>query len=280
MLGSLSSIEDAILDRALVATYKAKGITPDPATQTKEPPLMEDLYKTLMGMENKDAQNLSSRLEKYIKGSFRGIFDQKSTININNQITVFGIKELEGSLRPVAMYIILDYIWTKVKQSMKKRMLIVDEAWYLMQYPDSATFLFSLAKRARKYYLGVTTITQDVEDFLATDQGKAIVTNSSIQLLMKQSTAAIEKLSNIFHLSQGESRYLLSCGVGEGLFFAGQNHVAMKILASPQEHSLITTKPQDILEKKALNQKTPPTNNSPQPQSVPQQAIHKTEAVS
>lgn len=280
MLGSLSSIEDAILDRALVATYKSKGITPDPATQTKEPPLMEDLYKTLMGMENKDAQNLSSRLEKYIKGSFRGIFDQKSTININNQITVFGIKELEGSLRPVVMFIILDYIWTKVKQNMKRRMLIVDEAWYLMQYPDSATFLFSLAKRARKYYLGVTTITQDVEDFLATDQGKAIVTNSSIQLLMKQSTAAIEKLSNIFHLSQGESRYLLSCGVGEGLFFAGQNHVAMKILASPQEHSLITTKPQDILERKALDQKKTPTNNPPQPQSTPQQVVHKTEAVS
>ncbi len=289
MLGSLSSVEDAILDRALVATYKAKGITPDPATQTKEPPLMEDLYKTLMGMENKDAQNLSSRLEKYIKGSFRGIFDQKSTININNQITVFGIKELEGSLRPVAMYIILDYIWTKVKQSMKKRMLIVDEAWYLMQYPDSATFLFSLAKRARKYYLGVTTITQDVEDFLATDQGKAIVTNSSIQLLMKQSTAAIEKLSNIFHLSQGESRYLLSCGVGEGLFFAGQNHVAMKILASPQEHSLITTKPQDILRKKTLNQKAASTSSPSQvqqssqppiqPQSIPQRTIYKTEAV-
>ena len=289
MLGSLSSVEDAILDRALVATYKAKGITPDPATQTKEPPLMEDLYKTLMGMENKDAQNLSSRLEKYIKGSFRGIFDQKSTININNQITVFGIKELEGSLRPVAMYIILDYIWTKVKQNMKRRMLIVDEAWYLMQYPDSATFLFSLAKRARKYYLSVTTITQDVEDFLATDQGKAIVTNSSIQLLMKQSTAAIEKLSNIFHLSQGESRYLLSCGVGEGLFFAGQNHVAMKVLASPQEHSLITTKPQDILDKKALNQKVVSANNSSQTQtpspsqtqsqSVPQQVVYKTEAV-
>jgi type IV secretory pathway VirB4 component len=282
MLGSLSSIEDAILDRALVATYKSKGITPDPATQTKEPPLMEDLYKTLMGMENKDAQNLSSRLEKYIKGSFRGIFDQKSTININNQITVFGIKELEGSLRPVAMFIILDYIWTKVKQSLKRRLLIVDEAWYLMQYPDSATFLFSLAKRARKYYLGVTTITQDVEDFLATDQGKAIVTNSSIQLLMKQSTAAIEKLSNIFHLSQGESRYLLSCGVGEGLFFAGQNHVAMKILASPQEHSLITTKPQDILDKKAL-EKELIISNSPQtkepPQPTPQQVLYKTEAV-
>jgi len=198
-------------------------------------------------MESKEAQNLSSRLEKFIKGSFRGIFDQKSTVELNNPFTVFGIKELEGTLRPIAMYIILDYIWTKVKQNLKKRLLIVDEAWYLMQYPDSATFLFSLAKRARKYYLGVTTITQDVEDFLATDQGKAIVTNSSIQILMKQSTAAIEKLSKVFHLSQGESRFLLSCGVGEGLFFAGQNHVAIRILASPEEHANITTNPQDIL---------------------------------
>ena len=247
MLGDLSPIEDAMLDRALVAAYKAKGITPDPATQSQEPPLLEDLYKALIGMESKEAQNLSSRLEKFIKGSFRGIFDQKSTVELNNPFTVFGIKELEGTLRPIAMYIILDYIWTKVKQNLKKRLLIVDEAWYLMQYPDSATFLFSLAKRARKYYLGVTTITQDVEDFLATDQGKAIVTNSSIQILMKQSTAAIEKLSKVFHLSQGESRFLLSCGVGEGLFFAGQNHVAIRILASPEEHANITTNPQDIL---------------------------------
>ncbi|MFC1653696.1 VirB4-like conjugal transfer ATPase, CD1110 family [Patescibacteria group bacterium] len=250
MLGELSPVEDAVLDRALVAAYKAKGITPDPATQSKEPPLMEDLYKALLGMESKEAQVLASRLEKYIKGSFRGIFDQKSTIDLNNQFTVFGIRELEGSLRPIAMFIILDYIWTKVKQNLKKRLLIVDEAWYLMQYPDSANYMFSLAKRARKYYLGVTTITQDVEDFLSTDQGKAIVTNSSIQLLMKQSTAAIEKLGKIFHLSQGESRFLLSCGVGEGLFFAGQNHVAIRVLASPQEHEVITTNPKEVAEKR------------------------------
>lgn len=250
MMGDLSPVEEAMLDRAIIAAYKSKGITPDPSTQGFEPPLMEDLYKALIGMESKEAQNLSSRLEKYIKGSFRGIFDQKSTINIKNQFTVFGIRELEGSLRPIAMYIILDYIWTKVKQDLKKRLLIVDEAWYLMQYPDSANFIFSLAKRARKYFLGVTTITQDVEDFLGTDQGKAIVTNSSIQLLMKQSTAAIEKLSKVFHLSQGESRYLLSCGVGEGLFFAGQNHVAIKVIASPQEHRVVTTKPQDLIKQK------------------------------
>lgn len=288
MMGELSPVEDAMLDRAIIAAYKAKGITPDPATQTLEPPLMEDLYKALIGMESKEAQNLSSRLEKYIKGSFRGIFDHKSTIDLKTQFTVFGIKELEGSLRPIAMHSILDYIWTKVKQDLKKRILIVDEAWYLMQYADSANFLFSLAKRARKYFLGVTTITQDVEDFLATDQGKAIVTNSSIQLLMKQSTAAIEKLNKVFHLSQGESRYLLSCGIGEGLFFAGQNHVAIKVISSPQEHVVITTNPQDILAKKqnqsasqsplksSQNPATPPSQLPP----IQNQPLQKTEVVS
>jgi type IV secretory pathway VirB4 component len=247
MLGDVDHNEEAVLDRALVATYKAKGITPDPKTQNLEAPLMEDLYKALLGMETEVAKNLANRLEKFIKGSFRGIFDQKSNIDIDNQFTVFGIKDLEGSLRPIAMYIILDFIWTRIKQNLKRRLLIVDEAWYLMQYPDSAAFLFSIAKRARKYFLGVTTITQDVEDFLSTDQGKAIVTNSSIQLLMKQSSAAIEKITKVFNLSQGEGRFLLSSDVGEGLFFAGQNHVAIRVIASPDEHKLITTKPQDII---------------------------------
>lgn len=252
MLGDVTAAEEAILDRALIATYKAKGITPDPATQHLEPPLMEDLYKALMGMETPESKNLSYRLEKFIKGSFRGIFDQKSNLDIKNQFTVFGIKELEDELRPIAMFIILDYIWTKVKRDLKRRLLIVDEAWYLMKYPDSATFLYSLAKRARKYYLGVTTITQDVEDFLATDHGKAIVTNSSIQLLMKQSTAAVDKIADTFYLSEGEKRLLLSADKGEGLFFAGQNHVAIKVLASPDEHHLITTNPQEVMDKRQV----------------------------
>ena len=258
MLGNTTAAEDAILDRALIASYRGKGITPDPATQHLEPPLMEDLYKSLVGMETPEAKNLSYRLEKFIKGSFAGIFDQKSNLNIENQFTVFGIKELEETLRPIAMFIVLDYIWTKIKKDLKKRLLIVDEAWYLMKYPDSATFLYSLAKRARKYYLGVTTITQDVEDFLATDHGKAIVTNSSIQLLMKQSTAAVDKIADTFYLSEGEKRLLLSADKGEGLFFAGQNHVAIKILASPEEHHLITTNPQEILDKRQPPPKQPP----------------------
>lgn len=250
MLGSLTPTEEAILDRALIAAYKAKGITPDPDTQNREPPLIEDLYKALIGMEEEKAQELSSRLEKFVKGSFRGIFDQKSNATLNNSFTVFGIQNLEDSLRPIAMYVILDFIWTRIKTNLKKRLLIVDEAWYLMQYPDSAAFMFSIAKRARKYYLGLTTITQDVEDFLSTDHGKAIVTNSSIKFLMKQSTAGIEEVSKTFMLSQGERRYLLSAGVGEGIFFAGQNHVAVKVVASPEEHQVITTSPEEILKRR------------------------------
>ncbi len=259
IMGQLSASEEAILDRALVLTYKMKGITPEPATQKNEPPLMEDLYKALIGMEDPEAKGLADRIEKFVKGSFVGIFDQRSNINIKNPFTVFSLKGLEEALRPIAMFIILDFIWTKVRREMKKRILIVDEAWYLMKYPDSATFLYSIAKRARKYYLGLTTTTQDVEDFLSSDYGKAIVTNSSIQILMKQSPAAIDKVAQIFYLSEGEKHLLLAANVGEGLFFAGANHVAMQVLASPEEHRLITTKPEEVLriekeEKTAQNQ--------------------------
>lgn len=247
MIGDLSPTEDAVLDRALVAAYKAKGITPDPATQTNEPPLMEDLYKSLVGMESPESANLAARLEKFVKGSFRGIFDQKSNFNITNHFTVFSVKELEEELRPIAMFMILDFIWTRVKKDLKRRLLIVDEAWYFMKHKDSASFLHSLAKRARKYYLGITTITQDVEDFLNSEYGKAIVTNSSIQLLMKQSSASIPKLTEVFFLSEGERRLLLAADVGEGLFFAGQNHVAIRVIASEKEHSVITTNPEELL---------------------------------
>ncbi len=247
IMGKMTPEEEAILDRALVLTYQQKGITPDPATQKNEPPLMEDLYKVLIGMEEAPAASLSARLEKFIKGSLRGIFDQRSNVDIKNPFAVFSIKELEDELRPIAMFIILDYIWTKVKRDLKKRLLVVDEAWYLMKHPDSALFLYGMAKRARKYYLGVTTITQDTEDFLASDYGKAIVTNSSIQILMKQSPAAIDRVGDIFYLSQGEKNLLLAAGIGEGLFFAGANHVAVQVVASKQEHRLVTSKPEEIL---------------------------------
>ncbi len=271
MLGDMNPQEEALLDRALVMTYQMKGINRDPSTHKNEPPLMEDLYKVLNGMEEAVARGLADRLEKYVKGSFQGIFSQKSNVNFGNQLTVFGIKNLTDELRPTAIFIILDYIWTKVKRDLKKRLLVVDEAWYLMKSEDSATFLYGIAKRARKYFLGLTTITQDVEDFLKSDHGKAIVSNSSLQVLMKQSSSAIEKLASTFFLSQGERHLLLTAEVGEALFFAGQNHVAMKVVASPEEHILITTNPQETLDRqkafadKLLKEKT----NAPTPPVPP-----------
>ncbi|MBI4067331.1 hypothetical protein HY407_03020 [Candidatus Gottesmanbacteria bacterium] len=268
VMGQLSPPEDALLDRALVLTYRQKGITPDPSTQKNEPPLMEDLYKALLGMEEPDAKRLAERLEKFVKGSLAGIFNQKSNFDIKNPLTVFNIKELEAELRPIAMFIILDFIWTKIKKTTKKRLLIIDEAWYLMKTPDSANFIYGIAKRARKYYLGLTTITQDVEDFLDTDHGKAIITNSSIQILLKQSTAAIDKLAQIFYLSGGEKHLLLSTEVGEGLFFAGSSHVAIRIIASPEEYPLVTSKPQEIIhEQEAISHLS--NENKPMPMPAP-----------
>lgn len=264
VMGQLNSEQDAILDRSLIETYRQKGITPDPATQTKEPPLMEDLYKTLLGMEDPAARELALRLEKFIKGSLSGIFNQQSNFDLKNPLTVFSIRELEEELRPIAMHIILDFVWTKVRKNLKKRLLILDEAWYMMKYPDSASFVYSIAKRARKYYLGLTTVTQDVEDFLSTDYGKAVLTNSSLQMLLKQGTAEVDIVSKTFYLSEGEKELLLSADIGEGLFFAGQSHVAMKVIAAPFEHEIITSNPVEVmtLEK----QKNQATDNPAAPQ--------------
>src|SRR3990170_8104270 len=203
IMGKITPTQEALLDRALVETYRMKGITQDPDTQIKEPPLMEDLYKVLVGMETVDALDLAARIEKYVKGSFVGIFDQQTNINLSNPFTVFSVRELQDALRPVAMFIILDFIWTRVKKELKRRLLVVDEAWHMMRYADSAQFLWSIVKRARKYYLGLTTITQDVEDFLSIDIVKAIVTNSALRVLLKQSPAAIDKVGEIFYLSEG-----------------------------------------------------------------------------
>lgn len=252
MLGKLDPIEESILDKAMMGAYRAKGISQDPATQKKEAPLIEDLYKTLIGMEEEKAKSLAARLEKYIKGSFSGIFNQKTTVNLKNKFVVFGVRNLEDSLRPVAMQIILDYIWTVVKNDLKKRILIVDEAWYLMQHNDSAAFLRGIVKRSRKYYLGVTTITQDVDDFLATPYGKEIVTNSAIQILLKQHPAAIDQIGEVFYLSEGEKQLLLAADKGQGIFFAGQNHVSIQVISSEDEHKLITSDPEEILKKKKL----------------------------
>ena len=243
IMGQLNATQEALLDRALIATYRAKGITQDPATQKKEPPLMEDLYKTLIGMETAEAQDLAARIEKFVKGSFVGMFDQQTSVEINNPFVVFSVKDLQEALRPIAMFIILDFIWTRVKRDLKKRLLIVDEAWHMMKYEDSAQFLWSVVKRARKYFLGLTTITQDVEDFLGQDIGKAIVTNSALRLLLKQSPAAIDKIGEVFYLSQGEKQLLMGANIGEGIFFAGPHHAPINIVASEEEHGLITTSP-------------------------------------
>lgn len=247
VLGNLSAQEAAILDRALKQTYLLKGITDDPKTQKNTPPLMEDLYKVLVGMEEAPALELSARLERFIKGSLTGIFSSQSNLDLSNSFTVFSVRDLPDQLRPLAIHMILDYIWTKIRGKLKKRILIVDEAWYLMRNPDSAEFLVDMAKRSRKYYLGLTTITQDVEDFLSNDRGKEIISNSSIQILLKQAPASIDKLAEVFNLSEGEQRLLLSEGIGEGIFFAGNTHVAMGVVASPQEHQLITSNPQELL---------------------------------
>ncbi len=263
VMGRLTPTEDALLDRAIILTYKQKGITPDPSTHSKEPPLMEDLYKTLVGMEEVLAKGLADRIEKFVRGSLVGIFDQQTNVAIRNQLTVFSIRDLEDELRPIAMYLILDFIWNKIRYNKRRRLLIVDEAWYLMKYPDSAQFLYGIAKRARKYYLGLTTITQDVEDFLATEMGKAIIQNSSMQILLKQSSAAIDTIAQVFYLSEGEKHLLLAADVGQGLFFAGPAHAAMRVIASPEEHEVATTRPQEALAEK------PGVNQAPQHDAQP-----------
>ncbi len=242
-MSALTPVEEADLDQALIDTYARVGITSDPLTHNSPPPVISDLYDTLLHMGNTGPQ-LAQRLRKYTTGTFAGIFSQQSNIDINNPMVVFNIRDLEDELRPVAMYIVLSHIWNITRTEKKKRMLIVDEAWQLMKYDDSANFLFSLAKRARKYFLGLTTITQDVEDFMGSKMGRAIVANSSMQLLLKQSSSAVDVLSDVFKLTEEEKKRLANFPIGQGLFFAGQSHVHIQIQASPTETQLITTNPQ------------------------------------
>ena len=241
-ISALSPNEEADLDQALIDTYARAGITSDPLTHQSTPPTIINLYDTLLHMGGTGPQ-LAQRLRKYTTGTFAGIFSQQSNVNINNQMVVFNIRDLEDELRPVAMYIVLSHIWNIVRADQRKRLLLVDEAWQLMKYDDSANFLFSLAKRARKYFLGLTTITQDVEDFMSSKMGRAIVHNSSLQLLLKQSSAAVDVLSDVFKLTEEEKKRLSNFPVGQGLFFAGQNHVHIQIVASDTETSLISTNP-------------------------------------
>lgn len=242
IIAGLTPAEEADLDQALIDTYARAGITSDPLTHRSTPPTINDLYDTLLHLGG-TGPALAQRLRKYTSGTFAGIFSQQSNIEVNNHMVVFNIRDLEDDLRPVAMYIVLSHIWNITRTDQRKRMLIVDEAWQLMKYADSANFLFSLAKRARKYQLALTTITQDVEDFMSSKMGRAIVSNSSMQLLLKQSASAVDVLSDVFKLTEEERKRLANFPVGQGLFFAGQNHVHIQIIASPTEHNLVTTGP-------------------------------------
>lgn len=246
-MSALTPAEEADLDQGLIDTYARAGITSDPLTHNSMPPTISDLYDTLLHMGG-TGPALAQRLRKYTSGTFAGIFSQQSNIDINNSMVVFNIRDLEDELRPVAMYIVLSHIWNITRTIQRKRMLIVDEAWQLMKYDDSANFLFSLAKRARKYFLGLTTITQDVEDFMGSKMGRAIVANSSMQLLLKQSSSAVDVLGDVFKLTEEERKRLSNFPVGQGLFFAGQNHVHVQIIASETETGLITTNPQASLQ--------------------------------
>lgn len=246
MIGKMTHQEDSIMDRALLETYAKKDITSSSDLNNIEPPIMQDLYEVLEGMEG--GSDLALRLKKYTEGTFSGLFNHPTNVDMKNQLVVFSVRDLEDELRPMAIYTIINYIWNVVRSELKRRIMIIDEAWWLMQNEDSARFMYALVKRCRKYYLGVTNITQDVNDFLLSPYGQAIVTNSSMQLLMRQSPASIDLVQKTFILTEGEKYLLLDSGVGEGIFFAGDKHAAIKVIASYTEDQLITSDPRQLLE--------------------------------
>lgn len=245
MLGTITPEEDAILDKALFETYALKDITSDPETHKNEPPLMKDLQNVLENITG--AEHIVKKLSKYTEGTFSGLFNKYTNFDLNKGFVVFSIRDLEDQLRPIGMYMVLNYIWNKIRFELRKRLVIIDEAWIMMQHEDSAKFIFGLAKRCRKYYMGLTVISQDVEDFFASKYGRAVISNASMALLLKQSTSTVDKVAEIFHLTEGEKYLLMECDQGEGLFYAGSNHVAIKVIASYTEDQLITTDPQQMI---------------------------------
>ena len=245
MLGGLSTENDAIIDRALAETYAKKDITPDADLSRVETPIMQDLNEILSGMAG--SEELVLKLSKYIDGTFSGLFNSPTNVEMDNQLVVFSVRDLEEELRPMAIYAIVNYIWNVVRSERKKRVLIIDEAWWLMQHEDSARFIYALVKRCRKYYLGITTITQDVNDFLKSQYGQSIVTNSALLLLMRQSPASIDLVQKVFVLTESEKYLLLESAVGEGIFFAGNKHAAIKVQASYTEDQIVTTNPEQLL---------------------------------
>lgn len=246
MLGGLTAEEDAVIDRAITETYALKDITPESNFAAAEPPLMSDFELVLGGMEG--GESLAQRLTKYTKGTWAGFINRPSNVDINKKFVVFSLRDMEEELKPVAMYIVMHYIWNAIRKELKKRLLVIDEAWYLMKSEDTASFLLGLAKRGRKYYLGLATITQDVEDFLKSPYGLPIISNSSIQILLKQSPSSIDIVQKTFNLTDEEKYLLLESDVGEGMFFAGLKHVAIKIIASYTENQIITSKPSEVLQ--------------------------------
>ncbi len=246
MLGRLSPEEESILDEALIQTYATKDIYPDQGFSGKEPPLMSDFQSVLEGMAG--TESLVIRIKKYSEGTFAGFLNQPTNVSLDNQLVVFSIRDMEDELKPIAMYLVLNFVWTKIRKELRQRLLIVDEAWWLMKSDAGANFLLNTAKRARKYFLGLTTISQDVPDFINSPYGKPIVTNAALQLLMKQSPAGIETVKDTFNLTEAEKIALLGTRVGHGLFFAGTNHVAIRVVASYTEDQIITSDPRQILE--------------------------------
>jgi len=245
MLGGLSPVEDAIIDRAITETYALKDITPDADFSNTEAPLLSDFELVLAGMEG--AESLVQKLGKYTKGTWSGFINKPTNLDINKKFVVFSLRDMEDELKPVAMYLVTHFIWNAIRKELKKRLLVIDEAWWMMKSEDTASFLYGLAKRGRKYYLGISTITQDVEDFLRSPYGLPIITNSSIQLLMKQSPSSIGVIQKTFNLTEEEKFLLLESDVGEGIFFAGLKHVAIKIIASYTEDQIITSDPSQVL---------------------------------
>lgn len=245
MLGKVTTSEDSILDRALLETYAKKDIVPGVDLASVEPPILQDFQDILEGMEG--TTDLIIKLKKFTEGTFAGLLNSPTTVQMKNQLVVFSVRDLEDEMRPMAIYTIINYIWNVVRSERKKRILVIDEAWWLMQHEDSAKFIFALVKRCRKYFLGITTITQDVNDFLTSPYGQAIVTNSSMQLLLKQSPASIDLIARTFLLTQSEKYLLLESAVGEGIFFAGSKHAAIQVVASYTEDQIVTTNPEQLL---------------------------------
>ena len=250
MLGKMTPQETSVMERAIMECYAKRDITANTDLSKCTPPTMSDLVEILNGIVG--GESLAQRLYRYTEGTFAGIFNRQTNINIYNEFVVFNIRDLQDELRPIAMYVLLKYVWNEIRSTLKRRILVCDEAWIMMQYEDSAKFLFGLVKRARKYYLGVTTITQDVSDFLNSPWGKPIVTNAAMKILLKQSPTSIDLVAQTFNLTTGEKQVLLESEVGQGIFFAGTRHVAIGIIAFPTEHKIITTNPKDILKMQGL----------------------------